>query len=244
MTETVQVAEQFRGPPNSGNGGYVSGVAAKFVDGIAEVTIRAPVPLDTDLEVKDVGQGEIRIFVDGKPVMIAKPGRLDMEVPEPPSFEEAAEASKSSLAIKMKSFFGGPERLGIHPTCFCCGNELAEDVGLRLAPGKIDGRELVAAPWVPHKSLCDESGVVPSEIVWAALDCPGAFAFLETGQDRVGMLGRLVGEVTGQAVAGERCIVIGWPILKDGRRMLAGTAVFNSAGERIALALATWFGRA
>lgn len=243
MTETVVVAEQFRGPPNSGNGGYVSGVAASFVDGIAEVTIRAPVPLDSELEVQDMGRGEFRIFHDGKPVLIAKPGHLNVEVPEPVSYAEAFEARKTSRAIKKQSFFGGAERLGIHPTCFCCGNELSEDVGLRLAPGKIEGRELVAAPWIPHENMCDAEGNVREEVIWAALDCPGAFAFLETGQDHVGMLGRLVGEVTGQAHVGEECVVTGWPVLKDGRRMYAGTAVYNSKGERIALALATWFGR-
>src|SRR5690349_10167215 len=48
--QTLVVGEQFRGPPNSGNGGYVAGRLARELDPSAataiEVTLRAPAPLD------------------------------------------------------------------------------------------------------------------------------------------------------------------------------------------------------
>ena len=37
----VVIARQFRGPPNSGNGGYVCGVLAQGFDGPATAVLRA-----------------------------------------------------------------------------------------------------------------------------------------------------------------------------------------------------------
>jgi len=40
--------------------------------------------------------------------------------------------------------------------------------------------------------------------------------------------------------AGEACTVIGWKIAADGRKHLAGTAIFDEDGELCARARATW----
>ena len=45
MTGSLTVARRFCGPPGSGNGGYVCGLIAGFLDGPAEVTLRLPPPL-------------------------------------------------------------------------------------------------------------------------------------------------------------------------------------------------------
>ena len=53
----ISIDARFNGPPDSGNGGYCSGVFASFVDtsgpdaGV-EVTLRRPPPLDTPLTVE------------------------------------------------------------------------------------------------------------------------------------------------------------------------------------------------
>ena len=39
---TMTIPHRFRGPPNSGNGGYVCGMLARNIAGAAEVTLRAP----------------------------------------------------------------------------------------------------------------------------------------------------------------------------------------------------------
>ena len=52
----IQIGRQFRGPPNSGNGGYVCGVLAKGLDGPVTAMLRAPPPLDVDLHL-DVRDG-------------------------------------------------------------------------------------------------------------------------------------------------------------------------------------------
>src|SRR5262245_57950178 len=59
MTNSLEIPTRFRGPPHSGNGGYVAGVfASALTDNrhnlagqAVEVTLRAPTPLDTPLSV-------------------------------------------------------------------------------------------------------------------------------------------------------------------------------------------------
>ena len=54
MQESIIIPARFRGPPESGNGGYVAGVVAEQflkatrrpADTAIEVTLRAPTPLD------------------------------------------------------------------------------------------------------------------------------------------------------------------------------------------------------
>ena len=53
--ETMTIPHRFRGPPNSGNGGYVCGMLARQIAGAAEVTLRAPPPLETKLDLVEVG---------------------------------------------------------------------------------------------------------------------------------------------------------------------------------------------
>ena len=49
---SVSVASRFCGPPNSGNGGYVSGILGGFIDGVSEVTLRKPPPLERAMEIR------------------------------------------------------------------------------------------------------------------------------------------------------------------------------------------------
>ena len=49
MTSII-ISKRYRGPPNSGNGGYVCGRLARHIAGGAEVTLRAPPPLDKPLD--------------------------------------------------------------------------------------------------------------------------------------------------------------------------------------------------
>ena len=57
MTETLTVDRRFRGPPDSGNGGYVAGRLAAFIDGPAEIALRLPPPLGRPLAVRRLPEG-------------------------------------------------------------------------------------------------------------------------------------------------------------------------------------------
>ena len=65
MTGSLVIAPRFCGPPDSGNGGYVCGLIAGYLDGPAEVTLRLPPPLETPLAVERDGHGSARVL-DGQ----------------------------------------------------------------------------------------------------------------------------------------------------------------------------------
>jgi hypothetical protein len=89
------------------------------------------------------------------------------------------------------------------------------------------------APWTVQE---DAANV---EHVWAALDCPGAYAVLRNGRGLL-VLGRLAVRVERTPVVGERCVAVGWALGSEGRRHGAGTALFTAGGELLATGRALW----
>jgi hypothetical protein len=205
----------YRGPEGSANGGYACGLIARLVGGPAEITLRAPPPLGVALQV----QGG-RVTVGDTLVAEFAPATVELDLPEPPSYEEAAESQR-------------PDVDSMFPHCFVCGFRRAPDEGLHIHPGPVEGRDgLVAAPFVPRP---DTSA---PEFVWCALDCPGAYASGLTSRG-VLLLGRLAARVLRVPAPGERCVVAGWQLSSEGRKHEAGTALW-SGGELLGLARATW----
>lgn len=226
--QQIVIERRFRGPSRSANGGYITGLLAEMIDGPAEITLKAPPPLDTPMELIRTDEG-FEVRHDGAPVASVRPGAFDLEVPAPPA-PEAVDAATE----RYNGRTGSPV-----PHCFVCGVEREPGDALRVFTGPVEGRNLVAAPWVPHAHFADESGRVGERYIFAALDCPGAWAWYGQTAGHV-LLGRIAGEVTGTARAGERCTVMAWPISQEGRKAFAGSAVLNERGEVIARALATW----
>lgn len=226
MTETLTIPRRFRGPEESGNGGYTCGVVARAFGRDAEVTLRRPPPLDRPLEV--VREDERLCLLDGE-LLVAecREARVDVNARPAPSFAEAEDASRRYPGFVRHPF----------PTCFVCGPDRAE--GLRIFAGGLEGQDAVAAPWTPDPSLADDDGRVPEELVWAALDCPGAFA---CGFDARGetLLGQMAARIDTRPHVGERHIVLGWPLGEEGRKLYAATALYREAGSLLALARQTW----
>src|SRR5438105_1977939 len=57
----LTIPSRFNGPAGIGNGGYVCGRIAAYVDGRATVTLRRPPPLDTPMEVERDDEGAVRV---------------------------------------------------------------------------------------------------------------------------------------------------------------------------------------
>ncbi len=231
MSEQVTISRRFRGPPESGHGGYVCGLVAGFISGAAEVTLRRPPPLDRPLEVQRLERSGV-VLRDGETVIAeGAPATVEMEIPQPVSFSEAEVASHSYFGFERP----------FSPTCFGCGPQRVEGDGLRIFAGWVRRRDVVAAPWTPDASLADANGTVRPEFVWAALDCPGAWTPFAVPTDvRPSLLGRLAAELLGPIQAGDRCVVIAWPLGREGRKLYSGTALFSDEGELRAVASATW----
>lgn len=127
------------------------------------------------------------------------------------------------------------------PECFVCGPARAD--GLRVFPGMVEGSDAVAAIWTPGPELCDASGRVASEFLWAVLDCPSAFPLLESETARAlepMVLAKLCVGLEGELGAGEAACVVAWPIAQEGRRGRAGAAIYGADGRIIGRARATW----
>ncbi|HET6533540.1 MAG TPA: hypothetical protein VFH03_23380 [Actinoplanes sp.] len=212
----MEIPARFNGPPGSGNGGWSAGAfaVASEISGVAEVTLRRPPPLDTDL----TRRGREFFAPDGS--LVASVAEVDDagEAVPPVSFDEAAAVSK-----EYPGFTGHP-----FPTCYVCGPDRPD--GLRLFPGMVpDGR--TAAPWtVP--------GDVRTETMWAALDCPGGWAALHTG--RTFVLGRIAARVTAVPAPGTACIVVGRADGTSGRKAFTRSTVYGPDGAPLATARATW----
>ncbi len=165
--EHFQIAERFRGPPRSGNGGYTCGRIARHLHGTVAVRLKLPPPISTGLRL-EYADDEARLFHGAALVAEGKRAQLDLAVPPGPSYAEAEEASKSFIGFKAHNF----------PGCFVCGPARESADGLRIFPGQVPGGAVLAAPWQPDVSLAGDSTRVNPEFLWSALDCTGAFAVL------------------------------------------------------------------
>jgi hypothetical protein len=228
MADTIRVEKRFCGPPNSGNGGYVCGRLAQFLGGTAVVRLEVPPPLDTDMSVREVGSG-VELVNGATIVAQARPVVLSLDIPAAPGYAEAEAAAKSYRGFRVHPF----------PGCFVCGPERAAGDGLRIFAGPLRSG-FVAGVWTPDASLGDSNGRVRNEFVWSALDCPGAFSF-EVPEGAAMVLGELAASLRGPVSVGERCILLGWELARDGRRHFTGTALYSETGECRAYARATWF---
>ena len=220
MTDTVTIDRRFRGPLDSANGGYAAGLLGSRLGDAAEVTLRLPPPLERPLELRR--DGDRLLLLDGERLVAeAAPADPGLEAPAPPTPEEAAAASEGVGA------FGPPQ----FAECFVCG--VRDDrSGLGIHPGPVPGRDgLVAAVWVAHD--------VSPEVVWASIDCPGAYAVGEEGRGEP-VLGRMTARVVRLPAEGERCVVVGWPLGEDGRKLHAGTALYGADGAVLAVARQVW----
>lgn len=211
----IVVERRFRGPDESGNGGYCAGLFALAYGGdVVEVTLRLPPPLETPLELR----GD-KVLAGEDVVAEVCAAELDLAPPEAVTVEAARTAERPDL--------GSP-----FPNCFVCGHARGSDA-LHIHAGPVEGRDLVAATW-----RVAEDTVGP-EFVWAALDCTGAYATGVPGRGTV-VLGRLAARVDRVPEAGEECVVVGRPLGSDGRKHGAGTAVYSAAGELLGLGRALW----
>ena len=229
---TLTVGHRFRGPSNSGNGGYVAGLVAARAGATAGgsaavVTLRNPPPLDTPLAVVADGDGGVRV-VHGETV-VAEGARSSLTVdPVPPVDRRTARSASAAYA-----------GLSVHPfpECFVCGPARDPGDGLRLFPGRLgDGR--TACVWTVDGDLAGRP-----EVVWATLDCPGGWSAEIEGRPMV--LGRLTAHVMGASGNEklrryEECVVMGMLLGGEGRKTWTTTTAYGADGRELGRAHATW----
>jgi hypothetical protein len=231
----LSIPSRFCGPPGSGNGGYVCGRIAGYLDGLVTVTLRQPPPLATPMAVERDSGSSVRIR-HGRTLIAeasSSPASPALEIPGPVSMAEAR------MAAGRAHYYCDP----VFPDCFVCGTGRRSGDGLRIFPGPVAGRPLWAAPWTPDASVTDAGGRVRPEVAWAALDCPSGIATAEAAgltQDTPILLGRMTASLAVLPVAGDQCLVIAWPGERDGRKLTAGSALLGPGGQVLAAARTVW----
>jgi hypothetical protein len=225
-TESVLIPSRFNGPVESGQGGYSAGVVAELLEGAAEVTLRSPVPLDTELSVEREADGSVRVFDGGALVIEARSEpALQVEVPPPVTVDQARRASAGYRGAADGEF----------SHCFVCG--LAREDAFGVFAGAVEDREVVASPWTPPSWTAGEDDRVRPEFVWAVLDCPTYFA-VYPDELPMSVLARLTARIDAPVRAGEEHVVMSWPLEVDGRKRFAGAALLSGGGEPLAVARA------
>jgi hypothetical protein len=233
MLAPLTIARRFRGPRTSANGGYASGLLAQAAQelgldddhgsgsGGVEVTLRLPPPLERPLDVTQ--DGDRALLLDGEALVAeARAGDPGVTPPPPPTFAEAEDAARALSGL------GAP----VFDECFVCGTRPEGD-GLEIHAGLVAGRadRLVATTWIAKD--------VRPEIVWAVIDCPGAYALHGDGRGDP-LLARITARIDRLPEEGERCVVVGWPLDEDGRKRHAATALYGEDGLPIAVSRQLW----
>jgi hypothetical protein len=231
MFDVLTIGRRFHSWQGVAHGGYVAGLLASRAGPACEVTLRQAIPFDTEMHLSEDEHGRITLVENGAVMARAEPSEVEVEVPAPVSFADAAVTAWSHASIPLHPT----------PTCFCCGYDRDEGEGLRIWPGSLPGRDTVAAAWVPHPSFAGEDGTMDLRYVWAALDCPSFWGIVQTlpGMPNVVTI-RMAGSVRAPVRVEEPHVVLGWPIEQRRRRMIGGSAIFGPDGDLLAASRVTW----
>ncbi len=233
----LRIERRFRGPARSGNGGYTAGLlGAALEPGTAQVTLRRPPPLETDL-VLTSGDGSATLTgPDGVVADATELGALTEARIEPVSVDEARAVESSYKGLVNHPF----------PSCFACGPD--NTGGLRLRPGLV-GPGRTACTWTPAADLTPAAdpgddtaelgdGAVATPYVWAALDCPGGWTADLEGRPMV--LGRLAVAIDNLPRTGQTYVVVGQHLGDEGRKTFTAAGLYDAQGRLLASARHTW----
>ena len=217
-TFTVPIGRN--GPAASANGGIAAGLLGSLLPGVARVRLYRPPPLGEPMEVRPVPDG-LEAWYDGAIALAATKASLDLQAP-PITIEEAARATAAFVGHAAT-------------TCFVCGPD--NRGGLHLFPGPVGGGPLHATIWTPQASMGDGGGAVAPEIVWGALDCPGAIMLVRhhSPESLFPALGTMTAEILEPVQVGNTYAVTAWPRGRDGRKLFAATAITDADGRVCAM---------
>jgi hypothetical protein len=230
----IVIPARHCGPPGSANGGWLAGTLAELVGpGPVTVTLRRATPVDVPLAAETDADGTVRLVDEGEVLaeaIRAPTSWLDgLPLPEPVREDDAVEAEARFVGHTSHAF----------PGCFVCGTAREPGDGLRLFTGAVADVTGTVAGVVHFEAVglpADEP--VPAPWLWAALDCPTAWAHLGPGEAL--LLGRITAEVL-RAPAPGPLVAVARATGTDGRKRFATSTLRDADGELVAAAEATWF---
>jgi hypothetical protein len=225
VTDTLRIPAFFNGPPESGNGGYTCGRVAELVDAeVSEVSLRSPLEVVREGDRVSVVHGDT-LVAEGAPSDLL----VDMPDPVPASEVEAAQAAGREQWAQGHPF----------PTCVVCGP--ARPDGFGIVPAALPGRNgLFGATWTPSEASDDGQGLVRTELVWAALDCPTSAPVANFGDGPAMVLASLTARLGCPLRVGEPHSILSWALGEDGRKHWSAAALYDSDGILTCASRALW----
>jgi hypothetical protein len=219
----VAIDRRYEGIPGVSHGGYLAGLAAKELGPSVAVTLTKAVPPGSTVTLEH-SESQVLMRLDAELAAMAVPSQLETTAPKAVAPEEAERASERYPGFSHHFF----------PNCFTCGPGRASGDGLRIFAGPVEGRPVVATLWRPPSSVWRTDRTVASEFLWAALDCPAIWGHIVHGgaqADDRAVSGRLELHQHAPVQGDAPSIVVGWPIERQGRKVIAGAAIFSEAGQ-------------
>ena len=191
----------------------MAGLLAREFSGAVRGKLLSPPPLNTPMFIQKLG-AQLSLMHGDTIVAEAEQGTLtsrSLSCPDP------------ALILSQREFFPTHQQHPL-PSCFVCGPARSSDDGLNIFPVPFDDHG-VGSLWRPHKSVQDDAGRIPTEILWAALDCPGYFAHQKT--NTLMLLGSMTACVFSKPQADQMFTVCGWQTQQVGRKYYSTTAIFD-----------------
>lgn len=238
MQKTLTIPAWAQGRTGLGQGGYTASRFELAVGQPLSIALKAPIPLETPMQVVEVGDHAWELRSGGDTIMGAVPSPMSFARTESVNFADAIVARGRSNANSEDH---------VAPHCRSCGTD---EGSMRIWPGALaDGTNRVATDWTPPAWAGDESGVVDVGMVWMALDCTSGF-FLgmsapdADGNTRDAVTVQFAAQIVEPLLVGEQYVSVGfdghWSGGWDGRKRGAGACVFDSSGQIVAQADSFW----
>lgn len=234
---TLTVPARFNGPATSGNGGWTCGAVVEAATGLGlsgpvSVSLKAPPPLDRDLDLTARDDGWA--LLDGDDVVAQTRAGAVLT---------GADADPGGAVDPQRARALEPTYAGLRshpfPTCFVCGPDREPGDGLRIFPGRLDD-DRVASTWTPDSSVADHDGV-GTAVTWAALDCVGGWSSDLENRPMV-LAAMSAGVLPGQSppLAGSTYVVVGRHVRAEGRKTWTASGMYDDTGALLATAQHLW----
>jgi len=225
-SRTVTIAARHNGPPGSAHGGYAAGLVGTAIPGPAEVTLLAPPPLETPMELRSEGDGVV-LRAGDRGIATGRPATVEVGPPPLHAIDVVRDAMPAREALRSFHPF---------PTCFGCGPDRPHGDGMHLFAGEIDPPGGVwGCTWIP-----EGGGSADPLLVWAALDCPSCGPSLDPTGERPIVLGRFAVDVLAAVPAGVEHRILSVSLRQEGRKRTNAVWLVDPADEVLAVGRATW----
>jgi hypothetical protein len=230
-SDAIVVPELYVGYPRVAFGGYIAGVLAERSGAqTVRVDFRGPVPVEVPVRIAETAGGGVELGEAERPLAAARPAELLLDAPAAPSWDDAAAAAERFRTAPPSGVVD----------CFGCGlRDTDRGLGVHCSP--VPDLGLVASAWIPSPAFANPDGLLPTQLVWGALDCPGNWAGRFLGTQRPGAVtAALTGTILRPVAAGEPYIAYAWLLSESGRKHTMGVALTTAEGELCAASEALW----